>query len=48
VTDFAILSDGRKVDNQRFTSNMAKKLAREQRKLSHRYEQAKKGQAGCT
>ena len=42
VTDFAILSDGRKVDNQRFTAKRAKKLAREQRKLSRRYEQAKK------
>ena len=42
ITDFAILSDGRKVDNQRFTAKMAKNLARAQRKLSRRYEQAKK------
>ena len=42
ITDFAILSDGRKVDNQRFTTKMEQKLKREQRKLSRRYEQAKK------
>ena len=42
ITDFAILSDGRKVDNQRFTAKMEQKLKREQRKLSRRYEQAKK------
>ena len=42
ITDFAILSDGRKVDNQRFTTKMEKKLKREQRKLSRRYDQAKK------
>ena len=42
ITDFAIFSDGRKVDNQRFATEMEKKLAREKRKLSRRYEQAKK------
>lgn len=42
ITDFAILSDGRKVDNQRFTAKMEQKLKREQRNLSRRYEQAKK------
>ncbi|MFD2867684.1 transposase [Kurthia sp. 3B1D] len=42
ITDFAMLSDGRKVDNQRFTVKMEKQLKREQRKLSRRYEQAKK------
>ena len=42
ITDFAILSTGRKVDNQRFTKKMEQKLKREQRKLSRRYEQAKK------
>ena len=42
ITDFAILSNGRRVDNQRFTAKMEKKLKREQRKLSRRYKQAKK------
>lgn len=42
VTDFAILSTGRKVDNQRFTKKMEQKLKRAQRTLSRRYEQAKK------
>ncbi|RUS57570.1 transposase [Kurthia sp. 3B1D] len=42
IPDFAILSTGRKVDNQRFTKKMEQKLKREQRKLSRRYEQAKK------
>ncbi|WP_313430234.1 IS200/IS605 family element RNA-guided endonuclease TnpB [Siminovitchia terrae] len=42
ITDFAILSDGRKVDNNRFTSRMEKKLKREQRKLSRRALIAKK------
>ncbi|MFD2868876.1 RNA-guided endonuclease InsQ/TnpB family protein, partial [Kurthia populi] len=42
ITDFAILSNGRRVDNQRFTAKMEQKLKREQRKLSRRYEQAKK------
>ncbi|MBT2639864.1 IS200/IS605 family element RNA-guided endonuclease TnpB [Bacillus sp. ISL-39] len=41
ITDFAILSDGRRIDNHRFTSKMAKKLKREQRKLSRRALNAK-------
>lgn len=41
ITDFAILSDGRKMDNNRFTSKMEKKLKREQRKLSRRALHAK-------
>ncbi len=36
ITDFAILSDGQKFDNNKFTSKMEKKLKREQRKLSKR------------
>ncbi|WP_394191322.1 IS200/IS605 family element RNA-guided endonuclease TnpB [Paenisporosarcina quisquiliarum] len=36
ITDFAIFSDGRKIDNNKFTSKMEKKLKREQRKLSRR------------
>ncbi|WP_395532414.1 IS200/IS605 family element RNA-guided endonuclease TnpB, partial [Enterococcus faecium] len=36
ITDFAILSDGQKFDNNQFTSKMEKKLKREQRKLSRR------------
>ena len=36
ITDFAILSDGQKIDNHKFTSKMEKKLKREQRKLSKR------------
>ena len=42
VTDFAILSDGQKIDNNKFTSKMEKKLQREQRKLSKRGLLAKK------
>ncbi|WP_368653809.1 IS200/IS605 family element RNA-guided endonuclease TnpB [Ornithinibacillus sp. 4-3] len=42
ITDFAIFSDGRKMDNHKFTSKMEKKLKREQRKLSRRALQAKK------
>src|SRR5690606_30714481 len=42
ITDFAILSDGRKMDNHKFTSKMEKKLKHEQRKLSRRALQAKK------
>jgi len=42
ITDFAIHSNGRKVDNNRFTSKMEKKLQREQRKLSRRALVAKK------
>ncbi len=33
ITDFAILSAGRKIDNNKFTSKMEKKIKREQRKL---------------
>ena len=36
ITDFAILSDGTKVDNNKYTLKMEKKLKREQRKLSRR------------
>ncbi|MGO5335080.1 IS200/IS605 family element RNA-guided endonuclease TnpB [Enterococcus cecorum] len=36
ITDFAILSDGQKIDNHKFTSKMEKKLKREQHKLSRR------------
>lgn len=36
ITDFAILSDGQKIDNNKFTSKMEEKLKREQRKLSRR------------
>lgn len=36
IADFAILSDGQKIDNNKFTSKMEKKLKREQRKLSRR------------
>lgn len=44
ITDFAILSDGQKVDNNKFTSKMEKKLKREQRKLSRRaFIEKKKG-----
>lgn len=42
LTDFAILSDGQKIDNNKFTSKMEKKLKREQRKLSRRALLAKK------
>lgn len=42
ITDFAIFSDGRKIDNNKFTSKMGKKLKREQRKLSRRALIAKK------
>ncbi|OUZ27938.1 transposase [Enterococcus faecium] len=42
ITDFAIISDGQKIDNNRFTSKMEKKLKREQRKLSKRALLAKK------
>ncbi|RBR30978.1 IS200/IS605 family element RNA-guided endonuclease TnpB [Enterococcus cecorum] len=42
ITDFAILSDGQKIDNNKFTSKMEKKLTREQRKLSRRALLAKK------
>lgn len=36
IMDFAILSDGQKIDNNKFTSKMEKKLKRQQRKLSRR------------
>lgn len=36
ITDFAVLSNGDKKDNHRFTATMAQKLVREQRKLSRR------------
>ncbi|WP_429676865.1 RNA-guided endonuclease TnpB family protein [Bacillus mexicanus] len=42
ITDFAILSTGKKVNNHRFTKRMEKKLKREQRKLSRRALLAKK------
>lgn len=42
ITDFAILSDGCKIDNNNFTSKMEMKLKREQRKLSRRALNAKK------
>ncbi|MDN3095790.1 IS200/IS605 family element RNA-guided endonuclease TnpB [Enterococcus faecalis] len=42
IADFAILSDGQKIDNNKFTSTMEKKLKREQRKLSRRGLLAKK------
>src|SRR5699024_8283661 len=42
ITDFAILSNGQKIDNHQFTFKMEKKLKREQRKLSRRAMNAKK------
>lgn len=42
IKDFAILDDGTVYNNNRYTTKMAKQLSREQRKLSRRYEQAKK------
>lgn len=30
ITDFAILSDGQKIDNNKFSSKMEKKLKREE------------------
>ncbi|MDA7027058.1 IS200/IS605 family element RNA-guided endonuclease TnpB [Bacillus sp. CLL-7-23] len=42
ITDFAILSNGRKIDNNKFTLKMEKKLKREQRKLSRRALNAKR------
>ena len=38
LKDFIILSDGTKISNPKFASELAKKLAREQRKLSKRIE----------
>lgn len=42
ITNFAILSNGQKIDNHRFTTKMEKKLKREQRKMSKRKALAKK------
>ncbi|SUM57366.1 putative transposase [Staphylococcus microti] len=42
ITNFAILSDGQKIDNHNFTAKMEKKLRRAQRKLSKRALLAKK------
>ncbi|KGA96793.1 transposase [Alkalihalobacillus alcalophilus ATCC 27647 = CGMCC 1.3604] len=41
IADFAVLSDGRKMDNHTFTAKMEKRLKREQRKLSRRALNAK-------
>ncbi|MBU5467878.1 IS200/IS605 family element transposase accessory protein TnpB, partial [Virgibacillus sp. MSJ-26] len=41
ITDFAIFSDGRKIDNNKFTIKAEKKLKKEQRKLSRRALRAK-------
>ncbi|KGA98906.1 transposase, partial [Alkalihalobacillus alcalophilus ATCC 27647 = CGMCC 1.3604] len=41
IKDFAVLSDGRKIDNNKFTCKMEKRLKREQRKLSRRALNAK-------
>ena len=38
LKDFIILSDGTKISNPKFASELAKKLAREQRKLSKKIE----------
>src|SRR5699024_3385685 len=42
IKDFAIRDDGTVYNNNRYTNKIDKQLAREQRKLSRRYEQAKK------
>ena len=42
IIDFVNLSDGQKIDNNKFTLKMEKKLKREQRKLSRRALLAKK------
>ena len=42
LTDFAILSDGTKIENPRFLLKSAQKLTKEQRVLSKRMEMAKK------
>ncbi|KIX89987.1 transposase, partial [Staphylococcus microti] len=42
ITNFAIFSDGQKIDNHKFTAKMEKKLRCEQRKLSKRALLAKK------
>ncbi|MBP1042932.1 transposase [Vagococcus sp. BWB3-3] len=41
ITDFAILSNGQKITNNKFAAKMEKKLKREQRKLSKRASLAK-------
>src|SRR5699024_4636041 len=41
ITDFAILSDGRMVNNNKFTIKIEKKLKKEQRKLARRALHAK-------
>jgi len=41
IIDFAILSDGCKIDNNKFMIKMEKKLKKEQRKLSRRALHAK-------
>ncbi|KGA97072.1 transposase, partial [Alkalihalobacillus alcalophilus ATCC 27647 = CGMCC 1.3604] len=41
IKDFAVFSDGHKMDNHTFTAKMEKKLRREQRKLSRRALNAK-------
>jgi putative transposase len=41
ITDFAIFSDGRKIDNNKFNTKMEKKIKRDQRKLSRRALNAK-------
>src|SRR5699024_9825647 len=42
ITDFAILSDGRTIDNNKFKIKMEKKLKKEKRKLSRRAVHDKK------
>lgn len=42
IKDFAILDDGTTYNNNRYTNKMANKIAREQRKLSRRYQLAEK------
>lgn len=42
LLDFAILSDGTKIQNPKFSNKATKKLAKEQKKLSRRLENAKK------
>lgn len=42
ITDFAILSNGKKIENQRFTKKMELKLKREQRKLAKKLLMSKK------
>ncbi|WP_286141817.1 transposase, partial [Bacillus sp. AFS001701] len=42
ITDFAIFTDGSKIDNNKFTAKMKKETKREQRKLSSRALHANK------